>query len=198
MSASNQFTLDWYLLQDDYAILSSGVLWTLDYLDTLPLEIDMFWSRFIRIGKSKAKDRDAEAADKAKNKGLGLLLMILFFIGRYFTMLYAYVRISYLQPGKVSDKFCADTSYPATVAFELAAMCTNTLLLMRAWVLCGHNKLVLLLGIVVILARFAYGSYVSYNFIHNISLNTKPLCISDKPSTGGSRSWWWETVPTKM
>ena len=44
-------------------------------------------------------------------------------------------------------------------------MCTScfaALLLMRAWVICAYNKLLLAVGMVVILARFAYGSYVGY------------------------------------
>ncbi|KAI0084798.1 hypothetical protein BDY19DRAFT_909546 [Irpex rosettiformis] len=138
MPTIDQFSVDWYELQDNYAIVSSGVLWTMDYLDTLPMETAL-WNRTTKV----------------------TLPATLYFVGRYCMLFYAYMRISYLARGTVSDKYCADTSYPTAVALALAVLCTNVLLLLRAYAICRKNRVVLVLGMTINLARFIYGLYIN-------------------------------------
>ncbi|KAI0693974.1 hypothetical protein BC835DRAFT_1488254 [Cytidiella melzeri] len=139
MSNSDGVAVDWFLLEDNYAILASGVLWTLDYLDTLPMEIQFFWSLSAKVS----------------------LTTVLFFVGRYLYPIYAYIRIWDLLRGTVTDSMCAHVSFPGTVFLEVATMCTSTLLLLRAYALCSQNRLVLALGLVLILGRCAFGSYIN-------------------------------------
>lgn len=68
------------------------VLWTLDYMDTVPMEIKTYWTRPTEFS----------------------LTMVLFFVGRYSFPIYAYIRIWDLLRGTVSDEMYVDSSSRAT------------------------------------------------------------------------------------
>ncbi len=93
----------------------------------------------------------------------------------------------YQTTGDAEMRSCANTSYPNSVAQELAVLCTNSmspsyslpmyepaltstvyrfftatvLLLLRAYAVCNRSRLVLALGAVIVLARCAHETYVS-------------------------------------
>ncbi|KAI0795327.1 hypothetical protein BC629DRAFT_1507003, partial [Irpex lacteus] len=73
----------WYLYDDNCATLACSVLFIADYLDTLSMEVNMFWTR-------KARPRVSLPA-------------VLFFIGRYSTLFSLCIGLSSMAFGFATD-----------------------------------------------------------------------------------------------
>ncbi|KAI0795310.1 hypothetical protein BC629DRAFT_317080 [Irpex lacteus] len=116
---------------------ASIALFTVDFLDTLPLEINTFWG-----GNSKIS-----------------LVKILYFVSRYGMLLMMAMQLWFLMSIPVSENACAVTQYVYFMFVELPPTCASALLLIRAWAICSRNRLILGLGIVLMLFPPVYDFY---------------------------------------
>lgn len=161
---------------------SGPALFTVDFLDTLPLEVNILWG-----GNSKIS-----------------LVKILYFVSRYGMLLMMAMQLWFLMSIPVSENAYVQSfrhrrvqllTYPSSCAVmqyiyfmfvELPPTCASgspsfpltyafydtnhlntmkhifiALLLIRAWAICSRNHLILGLGIVLMLFPPAYDFYVS-------------------------------------
>ncbi|EIM83441.1 uncharacterized protein STEHIDRAFT_113570 [Stereum hirsutum FP-91666 SS1] len=113
----------------NYSLVSSSILWIIDFFQTLPMEIDSVWL----------------------NKMNGTA--IIFLVNRYVFALYLILGLAYGVPGSASDKSCNILRELFSTLQNITPITTSLLFTLRVYAICDKNKLVLGIASTLILTR---------------------------------------------
>ncbi|EIM82967.1 uncharacterized protein STEHIDRAFT_160579 [Stereum hirsutum FP-91666 SS1] len=115
---------------DDYAVLSSSILWMFDFIQTLPMEIEGVWS---------SRPTGTAAIFLVNRYCFGMSLILQLVIG---------------SPVSATDKSCNALAISEAILQITATISTNLLFTLRVYAICGQSRAVLCMALTMILARF--------------------------------------------
>ncbi|EIM85378.1 uncharacterized protein STEHIDRAFT_111971 [Stereum hirsutum FP-91666 SS1] len=116
-------------------MIISVALWLVDFFDTLTMEIEAAW------------------------KGRMTGTAIIFIVNRYAFAGNLIVQLVFQKPGLASNK---TSLYTALSWLSITALvATNLLFSLRIYALCGRNKVILTIGLIMIIARLAVDTWAT-------------------------------------
>ncbi|EIM81702.1 uncharacterized protein STEHIDRAFT_115077 [Stereum hirsutum FP-91666 SS1] len=113
----------------DYTAISANALWILDYLQTLPMEIEAIWMK--------------------KMSGSSLL----FLLNRYLFIVYLVCQTISETPGTMSDEACYSLNVILSVTETATIIATSCLFTLRVYAIYSKSLVIFIIGMVLTLAR---------------------------------------------
>ncbi|KAI0338921.1 hypothetical protein BDW22DRAFT_1487304 [Trametopsis cervina] len=150
------------LMFNNYTTVAACVTWVLDYLETLPTEVEAFY-RTLSTPAPPGRRRLRPRLNKT------MWTAALFFTSRYSFLVFVALQMWCTAPGVASDQTCYVVGQALTVFAEVAMACSCTLLVLRAYVLSGHKRLVLATGILLVLCRIGSALYANLILVIDVS-----------------------------
>ncbi|KAI0338914.1 hypothetical protein BDW22DRAFT_1362224 [Trametopsis cervina] len=141
----------------NYTYASACVLWVADYFETLPMEVQAFWSRPSKQDKS-FRTSPSKLVKIVKMPGF-------FFLNRYGFLLYVGMELWFTTPGVTSHTACHTVGLLSNALAELTTVSTCMLLILRAYAVSNQNWLVLVTGVLLLLGRLISGVYTNFVLI---------------------------------